>query len=271
LKTRSRPTVVLRTGVVEHPGQFFARQSFNSGDADQRGFASVVAYLLGQPLKSLEIHRLVRQQVGRGLELSRAKLLELAPQADSFGALPVGQAIKQKQSLARNGYSGPPTGCHRCFNLEHLREPLRGLLHSNRLLVILRTVNLLRFIIAPLLVAFWLPASSHPLLQYAGLIHARHADHDADSSASHEHNEHDHDAADGLCALSSTHVSVPIRALVATGFLPCLVGLGWVSEHDVELRPSGLSPPGTAPSHFSHRWQFSFRTALLPRAPSVIS
>jgi hypothetical protein len=155
--------------------------------------------------------------------------------------------------------------------LEHLYEHLRRLLHSNRLLVILRNVTLLRFILAPLLVAVWLPASSHPLLQYAGLIHARHADHDADSSASHEQNEHDHDAADGLCGLSSTHVSVPIPAVVATGFLPCLVGLGSAPEHGIELRPSGLSPPGTAPSYLSHRWQFSLRTALPARAPSLIS
>jgi len=144
-------------------------------------------------------------------------------------------------------------------------------LHYARLLVILRIVNRLRLVITPLLVAVWLPASSHALLQYAGLIHSRQADHDGDSSASHERNEHDHDAADGLCALSSTHVGVPCPAAVSTGFPPCLVGFGWASEHNIELRPSGLSPPGTAPPQLSHRWQFAFRTALPARAPSLIS
>ena len=127
------------------------------------------------------------------------------------------------------------------------------------------------------MLAFWLPASSHSLLEYAGLIHERHADHDdhddhdADSSGSHEHNTDNHEAADGKCVLSSPHVSVPLPGDVAMPMLFCAFGLNWASELHPEPQPSGLAPPGTAPPQLSHRWQFSFRTALPARAPSLIS
>src|SRR5438093_11872788 len=122
-----------------------------------------------------------------------------------------------------------------------------------------------------MLVAFWLPASSHALLESAGFIHQHHADHDTDSTGSQEHDTDGHDAADGKCALSSTHVSVPVPDAVATPILICVLHLGWTSERHVELQPSGLPPPGTAPPQLSQRWQFSFRTALPARAPSLIS
>ena len=128
-----------------------------------------------------------------------------------------------------------------------------------------------RAIVSLLLVALWLPASSHALLESAGLIHQVHADHDADSSGSHEHDSDNHEAADGKCALASTHVSVPVPNMVASPFLFCLLGFDSASELHVERQPSGLAPPGTAPPQLSHRWQFSFRTALPARAPSLIS
>ncbi|NOS70771.1 MAG: hypothetical protein HOP33_12665 [Verrucomicrobia bacterium] len=121
------------------------------------------------------------------------------------------------------------------------------------------------------LVALWLPVSSHSLLQNAGLIHLVHADHEHDSDGSHEHDADNHDAADGKCALSSTHVSVPVSNTAATPFLLYEFGLEWTSEFHVGHLPSGLAPPGTAPPQLSNRWQFSFRTALLARAPSLIS
>jgi hypothetical protein len=126
-------------------------------------------------------------------------------------------------------------------------------------------------IVTAFMVAAWLPASSHSLLEYAGLIHERHADHDTDSSGSHEHDSDNHEAADGKFASSSCHVSVPQPDAVAMPMLFCVLGLNWVSELHVERQPSGLAPPGTAPPQFSHCWQFSFRTALPARAPSLIS
>jgi hypothetical protein len=129
----------------------------------------------------------------------------------------------------------------------------------------------LRSIVSVLLVAFWLPASSHALLQYAGLIHGQHADHDADSPGSHEDDTDNHEAADGNCVLSSTHVGVPVPDAAVMPILFCAPGLDWTSEFHVELHPSGLAPPGPAPPHLSHCWQFSSRTALPARAPSRIS
>jgi hypothetical protein len=132
-------------------------------------------------------------------------------------------------------------------------------------------VKQLRALVTVLLVAIWLPASSHALLEHFELIHQVHADHDEDSSGSHEHDTDNHEAADGHCALSSTHISVSPPDSTATLSLDCLLALGLISELHTELQPSGLAPPGTAPPQLSHRWQFSFRTALPAREPSLIS
>src|SRR5438046_6658090 len=88
-------------------------------------------------------------------------------------------------------------------------EHLSLALHSHRLPVTLRAMNRLRFIIAPLLVAIWLPASSHALLEHWELIHQVHADNEFASNGSHEHDTDNHDAADGLCLVPSATVSVP--------------------------------------------------------------
>ena len=80
-------------------------------------------------------------------------------------------------------------------------------------------------IITAFMLAIWLPALSNGLLQYAGLLHERHADHEVDPSGSHEHNSDNHDAADGKCSLSSTHVGVPVPMAVASPFLHCTHGL----------------------------------------------
>jgi len=129
----------------------------------------------------------------------------------------------------------------------------------------------LRSIVSVLLAAVWLPASSHAMLEHYGLIHQVHADFGADSSNSHEHDTDSHDAADGKCALSSTHVSAPLPDAAAMPLLFCTPSLDWNSALHVGRHPSGLAPPGPAPPHLSHRWQFSFRNALPARAPSLIS
>jgi len=130
------------------------------------------------------------------------------------------------------------------------------------------------------LALLWLPASSHALLEHAGLIHERHADHadhadhgdhPADSSGSHEHDTDNHEAADGKYASRSPHIGVPLLHAVAMPMLFCAFGLNWVSELHVAPPPSGLAPPGTAPPRLSHYWQFSFRTALPARPPSLLS
>lgn len=135
----------------------------------------------------------------------------------------------------------------------------------------LRRVKVLRSIVAVLLAAVWLPASSHAVLEHFGLIHQGHAAHHADSSGSHEHDTDNHEAADGKCALSSKCVSVPAAKAVATPLSFATLASDWAFELHVAQHPSGLAPPGVAPPQLSHRWQFSFRTALPARAPSLIS
>ena len=124
-----------------------------------------------------------------------------------------------------------------------------------------------------LLVALWLPASSHPLLEAAGLIHDHHDDHDGDSDASgsHEHHADDHEVADGNCLLTSTDVSVTVPTPVTP---PLPIGLpdGEPAQGPCGVCDSpGHAPPGLAPPELSHRWQFSSRAALPVRAPSVAS
>ncbi len=141
----------------------------------------------------------------------------------------------------------------------------------------MKAVRCLKNIMAVVLALLWLPASSHAFLEYAGLIHERHADHadhadhDADASGSHEHDADNHEAADGNYASTSSHISAPLPDAVAMPMLFCAPRLNWVSELHVAPPPSGLAPPGTAPPQLSHYWQFSFRTALPARAPSLIS
>jgi len=119
-----------------------------------------------------------------------------------------------------------------------------------------------------LLLALWPVASSHAALETCGLIHT---DHVFGSTGSHEDDDDDHEAADGHCRLSPTQVTVPLPDLVLAPHLFIFLSQKWESEPHPANFLSGLAPPGAAPPQFSHRWQFSFRTALPPRAPSLIS
>jgi hypothetical protein len=139
-------------------------------------------------------------------------------------------------------------------------------------------VRRLKTIVTLMLVALWLPASSHALLQHAGVIHVIHSHddqgehrHDADSSGSHEHDADNHDAADGLCLVSSGKVS-PAKP-DALPLLPWLMAtVRSAAEPTSALHAHcGPSPPGTAAPDVSRGWQFSFRAALPIRAPSFVS
>lgn len=130
-----------------------------------------------------------------------------------------------------------------------------------------------RTIVTLLLLALWLPASSHSLLETAGLIHDQHDqhdDHDDPSSGSHAHHTDDHEVADGHCLLSSTDVSLPVPAVTLTPLLICLLGIDGEPELGGPCT-SGLAPPGVAPPELALSWQFFFRAALPVRAPSLAS
>lgn len=134
-----------------------------------------------------------------------------------------------------------------------------------------RRVSWVRTALTLLLVALWLPSSSHSLLESAGFIHDWHAAHDGSPDGSHQHHDDDHDVADGHCLLSSHEVSAPAPQAVVTQLWVCLLACEWTPEFSEGYHPSGTEPPGAAPPELSHRWQFSSRTALPPRAPSFAS
>ncbi len=130
-------------------------------------------------------------------------------------------------------------------------------------------VRWLKTVVTILLLALWLPASTHTLLQQAGWIHTDHADADGDSDT-----DNDHDAADGICYVASTHVQVQLPELsgapMPISSLDFALVLGTQLETSLAA-PNGPDPPGAAPPELSHTWQFSSRASLPPRAPSLLS
>lgn len=137
-------------------------------------------------------------------------------------------------------------------------------------------VDFARRIVALLLVAFWLPASSHVHLQHFGLIHEIHEDHHHHDQGDappghHEHGADNHAAADGQCILTCGG-----PALDLPGFVFVVVGLDFDWDAMVLAAPSlldssGLAPPCTGPPEIPRSWQFLLRAALPVRAPSFVS
>ena len=123
----------------------------------------------------------------------------------------------------------------------------------------LRTVGVL------LLLAFWLPATSHALLEQVGVIHQETAG---------SQNEDDHDAADGLCVNAATHVQAPPASL-AVIFAPMAEPEFWLAASAVVdgsvAEASGPAPPCLAPPELAQTWHFSSRMSLQARAPSSLA
>jgi hypothetical protein len=135
------------------------------------------------------------------------------------------------------------------------------------LIRMLARVQWLRTVVTVSLLAFWLPATSHALLEESGLIHT-HTDTDGASDT-----DNDHDAADGICLAASTDIQVPhpeLSGALALAWTSLSFTLAGLFEASLAL-PNGPDPPGAAPPEFSQTWQFSFRASLPPRAPSLIS
>jgi hypothetical protein len=131
-----------------------------------------------------------------------------------------------------------------------------------RELVRLSTVKRLKPIVALMMLALWVPATSHALLESAGFIHQAHADADSDD-------DHDHDAADGICAISSatTLTLKGAPSSVVLYFLPlglCNCFSPPTASHSLPFGALGPSPPLLPQS-----WQFLYRTAIPGRAPSI--
>jgi len=123
-------------------------------------------------------------------------------------------------------------------------------------------VRVLKAATVLVVLAFWLPATSHALLENAGVIHTADSQHDDD-----------HDAADGLCVNAASHVQAPqpnlhvsLAPLASLDFwlATCAILDGSVAE------AIGPAPPGVAPPELPQTWHFSLRTSLPARAPSFL-
>ena len=137
-------------------------------------------------------------------------------------------------------------------------------------------VKCVRIALVLALLALWVPASSHALLEHAGWIHEHHheeaADHDHDHDADHGPAKGtDHDAADGICRVESGSVDAPAPQICHVWLLSAFALCGDLSSLTEEPDYSGPSPPGTAPPEVRVSWQFSYRAALPVRAPSLLS
>src|SRR5437867_13457774 len=113
------------------------------------------------------------------------------------------------------------------------------------------------------MLAFWVPATSHALLEQAGWIHQETAG---------SHHDDDHDAADGICVNATSHVQTPQFSLTVAplaGFQLWLASCCAVLDGSA-VEASGPAPPGVAPPELSQTWHFVSRTALPARAPSLI-
>lgn len=135
-----------------------------------------------------------------------------------------------------------------------------------------RRVHLIRKMAAFLLVALWLPTVQHCMLEAAGLL-----------SAQEEHTDHTTCCASpsGACdtascnvlesgnyrpSASSTDVPAPLFTVCSWLFgRPTPELLREVDKIAVTARTSFERPPDCSPT-----WQFVQRTALSPRAPSLV-
>jgi len=132
-------------------------------------------------------------------------------------------------------------------------------------------VKWLKTILVMAVLAFWVPATNHCRLELIpGLEFLDCCSHSEDEKAS-EH--HENECSDDLCAqvedglykAETNHVVVDAPPASCLGVLPVVL------EHI--LSPDRASPirPETSPPELSKTWQFSFRAAAPPRAPSLVS
>ena len=116
-----------------------------------------------------------------------------------------------------------------------------------------------------LLLALWMPVTSHGLLEDIGWIHHHDVDPDPDQGPG-------HDAADGTCQIESGACMLVKgeQASNWSSFYFLSTAVAALPEISLAL-PSKPDFPGPSPPELSRTWQFSFRTALPVRAPSVAS
>ena len=122
--------------------------------------------------------------------------------------------------------------------------------------------------VALMLALVWLPAVSCCLIDASGLLGKQDC-----CSKEHSHPASGPGNCDQPCGALASASYVPQQSqlfVIAPIGLPLFDGSFSLTEIQ---RPAGLSRdlPATAPPELAGHWQFSFRTALSPRAPSFAS
>jgi hypothetical protein len=124
-------------------------------------------------------------------------------------------------------------------------------------------VNRLQTVAAILLLALWVPITSHEMLEMWGLIHTQAL---AGDGSGHED---DHDAADGICHLPAGIFQVEkVQQPQITLLFPVAIAL---SLQQLEWPHPSLAQINPSPPDIPVGWQFSLRAALPARAPSLMS
>jgi len=132
-------------------------------------------------------------------------------------------------------------------------------------------VKWLKTILVMAVLAFWLPATNHCRLELIpGLEFLACCGHSEDEQAG-EH--HENECADDLCAqvedglykAESNQVVVEAPPASHLGVLPAAL------EQTPSPERAGPARLDSSPPELSKTWQFSFRAAAPPRAPSLVS
>jgi hypothetical protein len=126
-------------------------------------------------------------------------------------------------------------------------------------------VKRIKIAVTLLLLALWVPLTSHSLLEQWEWIHHDHPD-------SHSESTDHHDAADGLCRIESNASPLVPVDFQSASFVPLFEpSSACFPSADGLAFATGLAPPDAGPPELDHVWQFVFRAALPPRAPSSAS
>jgi hypothetical protein len=129
-------------------------------------------------------------------------------------------------------------------------------------------VNRLKRIIAALFLVLWLPMTSHCLLEGAGLMPDVLRCNDSCAPGGQDQGCE----ADACCSLESAAYKVDSeRPALITPVLGLLVPAFFEPVEPPATPQNSLGFISAASPELPVTWQFSFRTALPPRAPSVVS
>jgi len=129
-------------------------------------------------------------------------------------------------------------------------------------------VQRLKTVVAVVLALIWLPAVSCCLIDASGLLGKQDC-----CSKEHSHPPSGPGNCDKPCGALASASYLPQQSQLLV-IAPLGVPLFDVTFSLVEIhRPTGVGRalPATAPPELAGHWQFSFRTALAPRAPSFAS